>query len=54
MIILIDFMFYVLLCSSYLLIILASALLVQGLVYNISKHKINLFKMFYNYISNLK
>ena len=51
---LIDLIFYCLLCSSYLLAILASALLVQGLVYNISKHKINLFKMFYNYISNLK
>ena len=51
---LIDFIFYCLLCSSYLLAILAGALLVQCLVYNLTKHKINLFKMFCNYILNLK
>lgn len=50
---LIDLLFYILLCSSYLIIILLSLLLIQFTVYQISKHKINLYKIIYNQFKKL-
>ena len=50
---LIDLIFYFIICGRYIIIILTSMLLIQGLVYQLSFHKINIYKALLKYFNNL-
>lgn len=50
---LIDLLFYMLLCSSYIIYIIIVLFLIQGIVYQVSKHKINLYKIIYKQFKKL-
>lgn len=50
---LIDLIFYFIICGGYTTIILTSMLLIQGLVYQLSFHKINIYKTLLKYLNNL-
>lgn len=50
---LIDLILYFIICGGYTTIILISMLLIQGLVYQLSFHKINIYKTLLRYLNNL-
>ena len=50
---LIDLILYFIICGGYITIILTSMLLIQGLVYQLSFHKINIYKTLLKYLNNL-
>lgn len=50
---LIDIIFYIILCSSYLLMTIIIALFIQLIVYQLSNHKINLYKIIYKQFKKL-
>ena len=45
---LIDLYFYIILCGGYIAAIAAILLFIQGSIYQITKHKINIYKILYN------
>lgn len=50
---LIDLIFYFIICGGYIAAITTILLFIQGSIYQITKHKVNIYKILYNKLKKI-